>query len=1127
MRKSVSLRMALAASCVILLAGTDAGDPARSNRELRSGLGVRATAPGLQIANSTRDFQHDDAIPHQIATNGHGNVVHFAYTFWDVIPQSLNSIDRYVHFNTYDPSSGTFLFGSNGTTMVAGGGDPMQAKAGYPTLDVDDQNRALVALHARAPDQQPSGDFSSWAIQQQSPKSSSFTQTELPQSRGTPTVWDDVIWPHVTVDQINGSPDVYHVVAHPYALSSNIVYWRFKESDVPQWRGPFIIDSCHGLSYNVAADRTTDRIALITTNDDTTASNPMALRQVSYRESADNGTSWIDGTGLGDSHRSFITSYNNPAGPQSSLDCLGDYDNSGNLHILWVELRTTGSSQCTIQHWGSSSGTTSVITNAIYDFTGPYGERPIKSANLGMGFGDGSTTCHGQSNLNYLYVTYVQFGGSPAQQNDTSAKGFPNGDIYLASSNDGGLHWYRPTNLTNTSSPGCDPATGDSCQSENWPSIARTIDDTIHIMYIADRDAGDAAYGQGSWTHNPVMYYRIPGGTDRAPICPTIAPILDASLSDANGPECEYHTDPFGPILNETLTIGNTGSGPLSGTVSVVYINPPTGSWLTVTGAGSYTIAAGAADLSFPVTMNPAGYPEGLYQAQISITHNDTLQPSPFVIPVDFFDFHVFQCVEYAVLHTKWLSLEVSNAGRLARSSPSGGLWRAPWTGSADSGNSSLRDASLLIAKTPSPDTFIYRNIYGIGNGQPGFRAQSPITMDTTRYGTNAGAATARTSFSTIDSTIGIDVQYTFPQRSDSSNLVLISYKLTNRTASPFTGLMVGEAADLDVIPSTANAQYQVDAQNTASMYSLLNLIYQQGCDTGTTSLAKKYLAGMTAIGCNPAPRAWSAPNDPYLTSRPGGGFSEGYLYQQMVKSGLEIIPSAWDPGVDRHSVMVFETNATLSPSDAKHYMLGFVTSTVGPSDADLIATTKKAWKYAFGWQDIVTTATITEDVAWSYRYWALGSHEYGVASGCCGCVVTKVSGSPKITITPDADNCTGTINFPAGSSAGEYTATFRVTTPTCGGPVYTDDHVVRIIRAFIDGCPNQGDVANNDGRVDVFDVIQMIAIAFSGAPNIQDPHCPVTRGDVNCDTTTDVFDVILEIAIAFSGGSPCNPFPG
>lgn len=1132
MTHSVIRDLGLTALCVTLLLGAGAGGPSSATPELRTGLGVRATAPGLQIANSTYDFQHNDAVPHMIATNGHGGVVHFAYTFWDVIAESLNRVDRFVNFNTYDPSTGTFLFGANGITIGGEGGDPLSARAGFPSLDIDDQDRALVTLHARAPDQQPSGDYSSWAIQQSSPRFPTVIQTELLQSRGTVSnPDDDLLWPHVTVDQISGSPDVYHIVAHTYASNDNIAYWRFKETDAPQWKGPYVLDSTNALSYNVAADRTSDKIALITTDEWTTAGNPRGLRQVTYRESSDNGSSWIDGTGLGEVHEVFITSYSNPLGPESWLDCIGDYDNGGNLHVVWIEKRDTlwGTYQCAIKHWDKSTASISTAAEALYVNAGRAGGRQLNLANLGIGFGDGSTTCGGNPNLDYLYISYVQFGGPTfAQQNDMSASGFMNGDIFLVSSRDSGSTWSRPLNLTNSSSPGCSPRLGyDSCQSENWPSIARTVDDTIHLMYIADRDAGDGVFGQGYWTYNPVMYYRIPGGTDIPPVCPSVDPDISATLSNADGPECEYHATPNGASVSEALAIGNTGNGAMTGTVGVNHIDPPGGTWLTISGAGDYTIPPGGSPLTYPVAMNPAGLAEGLYHAQISITHNDTTQPSPFIIPVDFFVFSVFQCSEYAVLHTRWLWLEVSNAGRLARSNPCGGLYRAPWTLSADSGNSSLRDASLLIARTPSPDTFVYRNIYGIGNGQPGFRAQLPITMDTSKYGTNAGTATAKTYFTTVDSTIGIDVEYQFPQATDTSNLVLIFHKLSNLTASPLSGLIIGEAADFDITPSTVNAKYQVDARNSSSIYSSLNMICQAGFDSGATQLASKYRGGMTAIQCDPAPRAWTAPSDPWLSARPGAGFSEGYLYQQMVKSGFEVIPHVGEPlVVDLHAVMVFAKNITLAPGEPRHYTLGFVTSTAGPGNADLIATTKKAWKYGFGWQQIVINDTIWEDSTVSFPYWALGSHENGPGSGCCGCVVTKVSGSSRITFTPDPDPCTGTIDFLAGASAGTHTATFRVTTPYCGGPNYTDDHVVTIVRGFWDGCPNQGDVARNDGVVDVFDVIMEIDIAFIGAPDILDPHCPVTRGDVfYCDNYVDVFDVIQEIEIAFSGGSPCNPW--
>ncbi|MBI5869054.1 MAG: hypothetical protein HZB43_12350 [candidate division Zixibacteria bacterium] len=74
--------------------------------------------------------------------------------------------------------------------------------------------------------------------------------------------------------------------------------------------------------------------------------------------------------------------------------------------------------------------------------------------------------------------------------------------------------------------------------------------------------------------------------------------------------------------------------------------------------------------------------------------------------------------------------------------------------------------------------------------------------------------------------------------------------------------------------------------------------------------------------------------------------------------------------------------------------------------------------------------------------------------------------------------------------------------------------------------CPNQGDI-NGDGVVDVFDVIELINIAFAGTADPQDPCCPLTRGDVNGDGIVDVFDVIYLIDTAFGGGAtPVNPCP-
>jgi hypothetical protein len=245
------------------------------------------------------------------------------------------------------------------------------------------------------------------------------------------------------------------------------------------------------------------------------------------------------------------------------------------------------------------------------------------------------------------------------------------------------------------------------------------------------------------------------------------------------------------------------------------------------------------------------------------------------------------------------------------------------------------------------------------------------------------------------------------------------------------------------------------------------------------------------------------------------------------MKTGFEVIPPSPPPhagSVDYHSVIAFEKNVTLTPTTVKHYVLGFVTSTGGPTNTDLVNQTKKAWKFAFGWQDFVSLDTLQWGMPKSYPYYAVGSHENGPASGCCGCVITKVADtSGKFSVTPAGDPCTGTINFAGSAGTGAFSATFRVSTPTCTGATYTEDRTVAII-VTCTKCPHQGDL-DGSGFVDITDVLKVIQIAFTNGTDVQDPNCPKTRGDVNNDGVVDVNDVIYIIKTVFTNGpSPVNP---
>jgi len=119
-----------------------------------------------------------------------------------------------------------------------------------------------------------------------------------------------------------------------------------------------------------------------------------------------------------------------------------------------------------------------------------------------------------------------------------------------------------------------------------------------------------------------------------------------------------------------------------------------------------------------------------------------------------------------------------------------------------------------------------------------------------------------------------------------------------------------------------------------------------------------------------------------------------------------------------------------------------------------------------------------------------------------------------------DSGNGVGVLTFvPDLDQQGEYAVVFIAND---GALADTDQVSITVTSACI--CPNQGDITG-DPVIDVFDVIGVIEIAFSGGADPQDPGCPKTRGDVDNNGVADVFDVIYLIATAFSGGAnPVDP---
>jgi hypothetical protein len=93
---------------------------------------------------------------------------------------------------------------------------------------------------------------------------------------------------------------------------------------------------------------------------------------------------------------------------------------------------------------------------------------------------------------------------------DTSGLGYSNAEIMLSVSTDYGVHWQEPYNLTETRWEEADAPDVGECMSENWPSVAYVADDTLHIFYVLDREAGGWPQETGTdATEDPMIYHRV------------------------------------------------------------------------------------------------------------------------------------------------------------------------------------------------------------------------------------------------------------------------------------------------------------------------------------------------------------------------------------------------------------------------------------------------------------------------------------------------------------------------------------------------------------------------------------------------------------------------------------------
>ncbi len=873
-------------------------------------------SPGQDIGFTSYDYQANDSQGYNVARTPAGSRLHFTWMSFKYIPSTGENSDRYVLYSGYDDPgaypSMTIGTGYNGIEITGA-----TNRGGYCGIDVDNLNHAQIALHQAENDytlepyepwhaQLPFGD-DTYQIYGLTGQDNSCAGT----GGGT----GGVLWPRLTADRSNA---ILHEIAHTNTNdcpTHKLWYWRF--DGVSVWSGPAFVGTTGDISYVLGADATSNKVAIVTHETEGGYSN------VGYIESLTNGTDWLALVPNVDPvpTPTMVTNYGLPDMFTSWVHLTTTYDNSGNLHIMWDEQENANSEHIAIKHWSNNVPTIRTVALGYWDRPVSTGVFNLNLTKLTMGIGDGSTTCGGGSNNNYVYVTYTQFGGNtPAQLADYSSEysfegrngGYMNGEIYLAISNTGGNTWSPPVNLTNTKTPGCQPGLADIgtglpanpdsvCRSEHWSTIGRVVKD-IDLFFVSDMDAGGIPQGEGSWQLNPVHYLQLSGsGIAPAGVCPLIAPVFEATLG--TDPLCEYNA-PRAGATTAPLSILNLGNATLNqgggaGIALTDFTGLPT---LSITGhaLGAYSIPAGDPDIDMTVNMASNNAAEGLYMGQISISHNaaTTENPSPRVYPVEFFVFDIFFCPQAEILKTGVaspgsLALDVQSSGRFGSQEDEGGLWR-----NSDS-SSSFFDASLLMAhgtQGPTDTTVFLRFFDRLSNGQNGFRSQSSLWVDTLGYVGAQPYATAGAYMSTRDSIMGVNVSWYFPQDISADEVVIVNYLVFPgpEATLPVSGVTTGMLADLDMIPAQRNPidTMQSGATNHGLGDATRNLAYVRGVNrVGTTptpqNTAERFRAGIAVPSASDFNGAYVGNN---IDNQTAGGPSDGHLYQLLqTVSGVEV----------------------------------------------------------------------------------------------------------------------------------------------------------------------------------------------------------------------------------------------